>query len=405
MRDRRLHTALRAFAEEAAWTLAAETTAGAELPFEIVEEGGGRGRPALYCYRPDTAGFIAERGMLLERGETWLPAVHALSVHDGLDGYLRSRGHTRVPLSGRERAEAGLRALLEALFEDSTEFVLSEERFARAYSELEELLVAGRSDIEVIVPVLGLELDSPELALGDGLSLVRSETLDRVPEEAAWDGAEPNALALVRGEDSDVAAAAAVRVRDLVTALRLFDGAGVAMGPAAWIRTAGGPWLVAATGSGGRPSGTLRVAAEQEDELRAFCNLVWRRMPRGGVLAWALARYEMGCERPAAHRLSDHLLALRALLEPEGAQSGALPERIAALCSEPDDRDAVTERVAHAASLECALIAGHDPGPGLQPIADEVAEQLRAILRDVLCGHLDSDVRRLADELLETAAA
>jgi hypothetical protein len=37
-------------------------------------------------------------------------------------------------------------------------------------------------------------------------------------------------------------------------------------------------------------------------------------------------------------------------------------------------------------------------------LADEVAGHLRAILRDVLCGHLDSDVRRLADELLADAA-
>jgi hypothetical protein len=38
-------------------------------------------------------------------------------------------------------------------------------------------------------------------------------------------------------------------------------------------------------------------------------------------------------------------------------------------------------------------------------VAAHVAGHLRAILRDVLCGHLDSDVRRLADELLEVADA
>lgn len=405
MRDRQLHATLHAFAEEAAWTLAAQMAAGAELPFEVVEEGGRRGGPGLYCYRADTAGFIGDRARMLAALETWLPAVHALGGAPGLDAYLRSRGHSRIPAGGRERAEAALHALLERLFEDTSEFVLGEQRFARAYDELEQLLGAGRTDVEVIVPLLGLELASLELPLGEGLSLVRPEALDRVPEEAAWDGEQPNALAVVRGSGEDVAVEAAVRVRRLVTALRLYDGARVAIGPAAWIRTAGGPWLVAATGSGGRPEGRLVVCAEQEDELRAFCNLVGRRMPGGGELAWALARYEMGCERPAPQRLTDHLLALRALLEPEGAESELLAPRVAALCAEPERRAAVAERVAHAASIERAVISGAG-ATGAQALGDELSAHLRAILRDVLCGHLDSDVRRLADELLaETAAA
>ncbi len=43
-------------------------------------------------------------------------------------------------------------------------------------------------------------------------------------------------------------------------------------------------------------------------------------------LAWALARFEMGCERSSElEALSDHLLALRALLEPEGPAAGCSP--------------------------------------------------------------------------------
>src|SRR4051794_34689876 len=106
MRDRQLHSTLRTFAEEAAWTLAAETAQGAELPFDLLEEraGGGRSGPTLYCYRPDTAGFIAERHAALAGLENWLPAVHALGACGGLDGYLRSRGHTRIPAEGRALA-------------------------------------------------------------------------------------------------------------------------------------------------------------------------------------------------------------------------------------------------------------------------------------------------------------
>jgi hypothetical protein len=395
MRDRQLHAALRAFAEEAAWTLAAETAQGAELPFDILEERTGRG-PTLYCYRPDTAGFIADRVPALARLETWAPAAHALSATSGVDGYLRSRGHTRVPDAARERAEVALGALLERLFEDLSEFVLSDERFDRAYAELEERVVAGVRDVEVIVPLLGFELESEELPLGSGLSIVRPEVLERVPEEAVWDGPDEAVLVLMRGDDDAVAAQAAARVRRLVTALRLYDQARVAMGPAAWVRTAGGPWQMAPTGAGGRPEGVLTVAAGQEDELRAFCNLVWRRMPRGGELAWALARFEMGCERPAAHRLTDHLLALRALLSDE-----LLATRVAALCAAPEDRETAACGVEQAVELERSLISGHGANaPAVEAVADVLAGHLRAILRDVLCGHLDTDLRRVADELL-----
>ena len=38
------------------------------------------------------------------------------------------------------------------------------------------------------------------------------------------------------------------------------------------------------------------------------------------------------------------------------------------------------------------------------PLIDELAENLRAILRDALCGHLDSDLVSVADELLAEAA-
>ncbi len=405
MRNRQLHGTLRAFAEEAAWTLAAETAGGAELPFDVIEEPG-RGGPSLYCYRPDTAGFIAERKRALCELENWLPAVHAIGSCGGLEGYLRSRGHTHVPVEGRDLAEAVLRAFLGALFEDLSEFVLGDERFTRAYGELEEQLVGGAQGVEVIVPLLGLEIESAEVALGDGLFLVRPTNLERVPEAATWDGDLETVLALVRGDDEAIAGNAAVRVRRLVTALRLYDPARVAMGPAAWIRTAEGPWQVAPTGSGGLAIGTLSLAADQEDELRGFCNLVWRRMPRGGPLAWALQRFDMGSERAAGQRVTDHLLALRALLEPEGPQSGLLADRVATLCASAEEHDAVAERIAHACSLEQVLIAGHGAvAADVEIVASHLAGHLRAILRDVLCGHLDSDVRRLADELLEGTEA
>ena len=138
------------------------------------------------------------------------------------------------------------------------------------------------------------------------------------------------------------------------------------------------------------------IRREQEDELRAFCNLIARRAPSGGELAWALARFEMGCERLAPFEaLTDYLLALRALLEPEGPASGRLAQRLAVLCAQPAEQAALAERTAQAIALERAVIAGLAPAQaGVDSLVEEISEHLRALLRDVLCGHLDSTCRR-----------
>ena len=60
-------------------------------------------------------------------------------------------------------------------------------------------------------------------------------------------------------------------------------------------------------------------------------------------------------------------------------------------------------------ALERAVVsgvagAGEDPGRP-DELVDELAEHLRAILRDALCGHLDADLCAMADELLAESAA
>jgi len=50
------------------------------------------------------------------------------------------------------------------------------------------------------------------------------------------------------------------------------------------------------------------------------------------------------------------------------------------------------------------VIAGLAPAePGVGELVDELAEHLRALLRDALCGHLDADLRAVADSLLADA--
>jgi hypothetical protein len=406
-----LHATLEAFAADAAGQLAAETASGAEIPFEVVEEPGARA--SLYCYRPLTGAFIRERLGMLAALPTYAAAARALAALDGVDAYLRQRGEARIPGEARERADAALRALLSCVFAERSEFGFDPVKFEKAYGELERALFEGRCVATVIAPLLGIALESStkELALGDGLSLMRGDAVPDAPAEAVWgNGDEPNVLAVLtvahdRTARSPVSAARG-RFRRVLTALRLFERGGYALGPIGWTRTDTGAWRTVALGSSGRPRFITFISAEHEDELRAFCNLIARRAPTTGEVAWALARFEMGCERLAPFEsLTDYLLALRAMLEPEGPGSGRLAQRLAAICAKPEERTHLAERTAHAISLERAVIAGLAPAePGVDGLVDELAEHLRALLRDVICGHLDADLRVVADELLAEAA-
>ncbi|MEA2223759.1 MAG: hypothetical protein QOH83_2135 [Solirubrobacteraceae bacterium] len=413
MRHRPLHVALSVFADEAAWSLTEETAEGAEVPFEIIESRGARRDTPLYCYRPLTETFIRDRVGVLERLPSYPAAARALAALDGVGDYLRGQAEPRVPVEPRERADLALCVFISRVFCEATEFVITPERFDRAYRELEDALLDGHAEAVVVAPLLGLRLASAEVPLGQGLSLIRGEELKDAPADAVWHAGadEPMVLACLTLTDDPGAPAplseASVRFRRVLTALRLYDPVRVALHPVAWERTGAGRWSIGDLGTGGRPNGVLTIAESAEDELRAFCNLIARRTPRAGELAWALRRYELGCERSSAFEaLTDHLLGLRALLEPEGPQSGRLAGRVAALCATPEQRLAVTERVAHAVSMERAIVAGLAPmDGGVEKLLAEVTGHLRALLRDVLCGHLDSDLRSVADQLLAEPSA
>jgi hypothetical protein len=405
MRSHTLHAALRSYAEEAAALLHGETAAGAEVPFELVEEGAGRRTP-LYCYRPLVGEFVRTRTGALERLPGHSTALAALGDHaDRVSRYLTAIGER--PNGG---PPAALQAFLGRVFGEATDFALEEPRFARAYTQLEEAIFAGRTDATVVVPVIGMDIASPEVVLGEGLSLRRADGLPGAPADASRDA---DVLAVFRATVADGApdpfVQAGRRFRRLLTALRLYDDGGIALGPVAWTRVDDGPWRAGMLGTGAGAAayeGLVLLEPEEEDELRAFCNLIARRTPRAGELAWALGRFELACERPTrAEALTDVLLALRALLEPEGSESGRLPGRLAALCATTEERTALAARTLHALSLERAVVAGTAPrSEQVDALIDELTDHLRALLRDVLCGHLDSDLRTLADRLLAEEA-
>jgi hypothetical protein len=406
MHNRALHDSLAAFVEQAAWQLAEEISGGAEVPFELIEQG--RASAPLYCYRPLTGRFLADRSTELAKLPSYPAAVQGLTTVPDLPAYLQARQRRTPSPDPRIQADAALQAFLTAVWTESTDFAFEHERFEAAYAQLEEAAYGNRSLSVVLARVEGLVLESDEVALGDGLALVRAETLKDVPEELQMDEMGTVAVLALDSAAGDGRALedAGRRLRRLQTALRLWDDAEPSLGPAAWARTNGGAWSAVPLATGvRRDAGDCLLAADEEDPLRAFCSLVARRTPRAGELAWALRRFELGCERAfAVEALTDWLLAGRALLgDPDAAGYEGMAERLAVICATPDERPALERRLDEAIRLERSAMTGHvRPEPAVEDLIADLGGNLRAVLRDVLCGHLDPQLRRVADEMLQS---
>jgi len=409
MRNRRLHDSLRSFALEASKLLRDDQLAGAELEFDL-DEGHARRGPTLYHYRPLTGRFIDARWTRLRMLETRLPASEALGT--GSAAYLRVNG-----LRGGED-ESALQAMLEALFEDMTDFSFPEQRFERVYGEVERTLYERSRPATILVPVHGIELAGGEVELGDGITLTRGDRTD-APDDAVWgDPAEGIAgelrepavlLVLARDvapDDRPPLAEARERFAALLTGMRLYRTGGVALSALAWRRTGDGRWQPFELEATGVASGEPWVLADgEQEELREFLAAIGDLCAATGATAWALRRFELGCGRAReSEALSDHLLGLRALLDADerGARA-SLASRVAVLCAPDGERKRVQRRIELAQALE-RLVMGDGPDddrPGEDwTLAEEVERHLRALLRDVLCGYLDADLRRAADDLL-----
>src|SRR3954452_19730145 len=236
MHNPALHDSLDAFVEEAAGQLAEEIAGGAEVPFELDATGGGRA--SLYCYRPLTGRFIAQRIGMLGRLPSYPAAAQGLAAVPDLPAYLRLMGRKPDGADPRSLADAGLQAFLAALWAEATDFVFAAERFEAAYGEFEEAVYAGRSLSMVITAVDGLVIESDEAPLGGGLPLARAATLAHAP---AGLGGDPHATVAVlalesEADDGRALELAGRRLRRLQTALRLWGDAEPALRPAARAR-------------------------------------------------------------------------------------------------------------------------------------------------------------------------
>jgi hypothetical protein len=334
-----------------------------------------------------------------------------------------------------EQAEPALRAMLERLYEDATSFGFPEERFDRIYREVELTLYHGTVHARVVVPLRGAAMAADRVDLGGGLSLVRGDLADG-PPEAVWPdplddgvGGEPAVLCVLERDapagDGIAAAEAASRFAAVVTALRLWAPGTVGLGAPAWRRADEGPWQPLPLRVGGEMTGGgARWYAPAAEESEVFAEGATWYLPPGEeqglaeffaavdaaepprTVAWALARFEMGSARGRdADALSDYLLALRALLDATSdAGEASLALRVAALCADEGRRRLVQRRIQAAIGLERYVMGGStrlrtdDDSP--RELVAEVETHLRALLRDVLCGYLDADLKSVADDIL-----
>jgi hypothetical protein len=405
VRDALLNEALRRLAAEAATRFTTLVAGGDQIPFDVAESAG-PDEAFFHSYVPLTARYVREREGELRTLPAFEPAREAVAMAGVAAPYLEQRGES-VPAEPGERAARLLTIFLAGLWDGCSEFSLDRERLEEALTVLDaEAGDVDEADI-VVVPLVGLQMALPRLQLPHGMQLVRADSFEAPIEamrsegmgRAAW---EPQFLAIAeQGEGADSAAAALSQLGDLISVMRLYKGGGVGLGPHAFAPTGEGRWRRIATGAPAPRDGGYRLSDEEAAQLTELAETLEARPDPAGPLAWAVRRFELGCERPTAlEGLSDHLLALRAVLDGQGPVGASLPMRAAALIARGStDRLGARERVEAAMELERAQMSGaaSDSAAGL---AGWVEESVRRIMREAALGELGADLNEAADESL-----
>ena len=185
MQSRQLHASLHAFAAAAGATLAAEVAGGDEIGFEVVEEGARGSRPGLYCYEPLTAEFVERHWASLLRLPEMRAAQLALAALDGLEEYLDT--YAEEHRAGAPVEQDALRCFTRRVFDGAGEdFELEPERFEPAYRELAAGAGAQAGELAVLALLRGIDCESAEITLGEGVMLAPLAQLDVLPPDPAW---------------------------------------------------------------------------------------------------------------------------------------------------------------------------------------------------------------------------
>lgn len=403
MRDFLLTESIKRLATEAATRFSSLVASGDQIPFDVSADAG-EDSP-FYSYVPLTDRYVAERADELRSLPGFGPAREA-AVEAGVAApYLEARGEV-VPADPRERAELMLTTFFSSLWEGCTGFALDRERLDAALATLDaESRDADEADV-LIVPIVGLRMSMPRLQLPHGVRIVRADSIEAPVDamrsegmgRAAW---EPQFLAVAELHADEGAEAALRQLRELISVMRLFKGGGVGLGPYAFAPTGDDCWRRIPTGAPASRPGGYRLSKEEATELTEFATALELRPDPDSALTWAVSRFEMGCERESAlEGLSDHLLAMRAVLEGHGPVGASLPLRAAALISGGSmDRIEARERVEGILELERSLMNGRAVERGIE-LATWVENSVRGLLRQAALGELGVDLSATADEAL-----
>ena len=404
MRDRLLNESLTRLASEAAIKLSALVAGGDQIPYDVDAESGDDS--LFYSYRPLTSLYVRERESELRQLDAFAPARDTVAAAGIATAYLEARGE-QVPGDPGERAAQMLTVFLASLWEGCTELSLDHERLRNALAVLEAETRSAEEAEVLIAPLVGLRMPLPRLQLTNGLQIVRADSIEAPIEamrsegmgRAAW---QPQFLAVAeQGEGADSAVASLGQLGELISVMHLFKAGSVGLGPYAFAPTGEERWARLATGAPATRPGSYELSEEEAIQLAEFAATLEARPDPDGALAWAVDRFELGCGRGSAlEGLSDHLLALRAVLDGHGPVGASLPMRASALIAdETFDRIEARERVESALELERALMNGAPSTPGLA-IAGWIEEGVRRILRETALGDLSSDLNTAADESL-----
>ncbi len=405
VRDFLLTEAIRRLATEAATRLSTLVAGGDQIPFDV-DAGDGAEESAFYSYVPLTGRFVEERAGELRALPSFRPAREAAVEAAVAAPYLEARGEI-VPADPGERAERMLIVFFSSLWEGCTGFALDRERLESALGALDaEARDADEAEV-LIVPVVGLRMSCARLQLPHGVRVVRADSIE-IPAEArrsegmgraAW---EPQFLAVAEQRPDEGAEAALRQLRELISVMRLFKGGGVGLGPYAFAPTGEDCWRRIATGAPATRPGGYRLSEAEAEELVEFASALESRPDPDSALTWAVGRFEMGCERESAMEgLSDHLLALRAVLEGHGPVGASLPLRAAALIADEESLGQVDarEQVEEALELERALMTGRPVDSAIE-LAGWAEEGARKLLRRAALGELGTDLTATAEETL-----
>jgi hypothetical protein len=403
VRDFLLNEALKRLSTEAATRFSALVASGDQIPFDVAADSGDES--AFYSYVPLTSEYVMRRGEELRSLPSFGPAREAAIEAGVAAPYLEARGET-VPPDPGQRAERMLTVFIAALWEGSTEFSLDRERLESALTMLDAEALDADDAETLIVPIVGLRMSQQRLQLPHGVRIVRADSVEAPIEamrsegmgRASW---EPQYLAVAEQGPGEGAEAALQQLRELISVMRLFKSGGVGLGPYAFAPTGEGCWSRVPTGAPATRPGGYRLSEAEASELAELAKTLEARPDPDRALTWAVGRFEMGCERESAlDGLSDHLLALRAVLEGHGPVGASLPMRAAALIADESlDRVAARERIEEVLELERGLMNGR-PVEKAAETARWAEEGVRGLLLEAALGELGDDLSATADETL-----